>query len=228
MSKKVKVICHMYLSLDGKIVTDLVGYPNHPTSGDIYDQITFSSANAWACGRATFQYLSVTDVDLKNYEPYQGELVDKFIQDDLYCLAFDRKGKLFFQDIYNDYGSHKSRLVSILTKQVDRRFITYLNRIGVSYLFCGEDDLDIPLFLEKISQLGIETLMLCGGANINAEFMKKDLIDEISLVVASGVQGGRNEITFIGSDDVREFPKYFKIKDVQVLADDTLYLGYIK
>lgn len=82
--------------------------------------------------------------------------------------------------------------------------------------------------MQKIKKLGIETFVLCGGAQINALFLNQDLVDEISLVVCPGIQGGRQELTFVGTHDVSLFPKYFKIKDVKILSNDTLYLNYIK
>ncbi len=226
MVERAFVTCHMYISMDGKIETEIEGYPDCQIAGDIYDEITFSSSKAWGCGRATFQYLSDESVNLEDYEPYTGELEDHFIKDEIYCFAFDRKGKLFFKDTHNDYGGKKSRFVSVLTRNVDRRFITYLNKKGLAYLFTGEQELDLPLFLKKIFDLGIKHFYLCGGAQINALFMEQDLIDEISLIIAPGVQGGRKEVTFVGTEDVSKFPKYFKIKDVKVLDGDTVHLIY--
>lgn len=55
---RAKVICHMYTTIDGKIVTDLPGYPDCEIAGNIYDEITFQTSNAWGCGRETFEYLS--------------------------------------------------------------------------------------------------------------------------------------------------------------------------
>ncbi len=226
MIERAFVTCHMYVSMDGKIETGIKGYPDCEVAGEIYDQITFSSSKAWGCGRATFQYLSDEVASLEDYEPYAGELKDHFIKDEIYCFAFDRLGKLFFKDAYNDYANKKSRFVSVLTHNVDRRFITYLNKKGISYIFAGKKELDLPLFLKKIYDLGIKHFYLCGGAQINALFMEQDLIDEISLIIAPGVQGGRKEVTFVGTEDVSKFPKYFKIKEVKVLDGDTVHLIY--
>lgn len=223
-----KVICHMYVTIDGKIVTDLQGYPNCQQAGDIYDALIFSNSKAWGCGRETFQYLSNENIDLNKYSIKHGELKDHFVKDERYCIAFDRKGKLFFKEEYNDYANQKSRFVSILTESVDRRFVSYLDSKNISYLFCGKKDLDLSLFLTKIKKLGIDVFYLCGGAQINSLFFQQDLVDEISLVICPGIQGGRNELTFVGSDDISAFPKYFKVKNVEVLEGNTIYLTYIK
>lgn len=225
---RAKVICHMYMTIDGKTITDLPKYPDCEIAGNIYDEKIFSMAKAWGCGRATFMYLSDANVNLDNYAPKEGKLVDKVIKDEIYCFAFDRKGRLFFTDVYNDYAGHNSRLVSVLTESVDRRLLTYLDSKGISYIFCGKQELDLNLFLEKIKKLDIETFMLCGGAQINALFMAQDLVDELSIIICPGVQGGRQEIGIVGTEDISAFPKYFKVKDVNILPGDTVWLRYTK
>lgn len=149
-------------------------------------------------------------------------------KDDRYCIAFDRKGKFFFPGPYNDYGGERSRFLSILTEKVDRRFLTYLEEHGVSYLFAGKEDLDFPLFLRKIKRLGIDVFLLCGGPRINAAFLAEDLVDEISLVICPGIQGGRKELTFVGADDVSPFPKFFHVKEARILPGDTVHLLYTR
>ena len=133
---KVKVICHMYVTIDGKIQTELQGYPDSLEAGIIYDNFTFDSAKAWGCGRDTFEYLSDKNIKLDSYLPKEGELIDHVVRDDIYCFAFDRRGKLFFKSEYNDYAERKSRFVSVLTESVDRRFISYLDGKNISYIFC--------------------------------------------------------------------------------------------
>ena len=228
MENKVKVICHMYLTIDGKIETSIKNYPDHETSGEIYDEYTFKTSNAWGCGRETFEYLSDKNVDLTKFEPYLGKKEDYIEKDDIYCFYFDRKGKLFFKDKYNDYYDKKSRFIEVITESVDPRFITYLKSKGICYMFAGKDDLDLNLFLDKLSLLGIKIFMLCGGPQLNSLFIAKDLVDEISLVICPGIQGGRKELTFVGGEDISSFPKMFKIKDVKILKDDTLHIFYKK
>lgn len=74
--------------------------------------------------------------------------------------------------------------------------------MGIGYLICGDEDLDLNLFLEKIVKYyGFKTFYLTCGPRINSSFIKKDLVDEISLIVCPGIQGGRKELTFVGDDN---------------------------
>lgn len=69
---------------------------------------------------------------------------------------------------------------------------------------------------------------MCGGAEINAAFFKADLVDEISLVIGPAIDGNRHALTFVGTEDVGSFPKYFKFKDVEQLANNGVVLRYEK
>ena len=101
-------------------------------------------------------------------------------------------------------------------KLKDKYDITFLYKEGVKST------------IDRLKDLGIDVFYLCGGAQINALFFQQDLVDEISLVICPGIQGGRNELTFVGGDDISAFPKYFKVKNVEVLEGNTIHLTYMK
>ena len=61
----------------------------------------------------------------------------------------------------------------------------------------------------------MDTFALCGGAEINAAFMRADMVDEISLVIGPGVDGSRNALTYVGSEDMAGFPKFYRLKEVR-------------
>ena len=83
------------------------------------------------------------------------------------------------------------------------------------------------LFLEKLYEKGIKTFVLCGGAEINQEFLKEDLVDEISLIIVPGVSGTRNGITSFGAE-VPGSPKLFQLKSVKDLGHNCVRLVYTK
>lgn len=101
--------------------------------------------------------------------------------------------------------------------------------MGIGYLICGDEDLDLNLFLEKIVKYyGFKTFYLTGGLRINSSFIKKDLVDEISLIVCPGIQGGRKELTFVGDDNNDLFPKFFNLKEAKACDHNVLKLTYSK
>lgn len=227
---RAKVICHMMTTIDGKISIDFDGNADYMAVGDEYDRRTFSYGQAYGCGRATFQ--QDNEIDFSNYKNKEVKYEDHVIlppAGKFLCVSFDRFGKLRWNDRFMSYAGHDSLILEVLTKQVAPEFLAYLDELEMPYMFAGEEDFDPALFLKKLKEdYGVETFSLCGGAEINAAFMKADLVDEISLVIGAAVDGNRQSLTFIGTEDTAAFPKYFKLKDVERLENNGVVLWYEK
>ena len=230
MEKRARCTIHMYTTIDGKIVTDLPHYPDGPETdeaGTLYDDITFSEGKKWGCGRTTFD--TGRRPDLTGIDPSMPLRGEEVPGDEYLCFAFDRFGKIDWETPFNPYGERASRVVEVLTKRADPRLPAYLEKKGIAYLFAGEDDLDPRLFLEKIHRFGeIDDFYLCGGPEINAAFLRAGVVDAISLVVCPGIQGGRKELTFVGTDDLEGFPLYFEPAEAKIYPGGALRLLYRK
>jgi riboflavin biosynthesis pyrimidine reductase len=62
----------------------------------------------------------------------------------------------------------------------------------VSYIFAGEQDLDLGLALKILHrELGIQRVLLEGGGVTNGAFLRAGLIDELSLVIFPAVDGAK-------------------------------------
>ncbi len=225
-----KVICHMMTTIDGKIVFDFDGNEDYVEAESEYARLVFSYGQAYGCGRATFQ--NNIDVDFKRYENIPVTYEDKVIlpsADKFLCVCFDRYGKLRWESNTMFYGGHESLILEVLTESVKPEFLAYLDALGIPYLFAGKNDLDPELFLHKLKTLyGVETFALCGGAEINSVFMKADLVDEISIVIGPAIDGNRNSLTFVGTENTAGFPKYYKLRSVERVGKNGVILRYEK
>lgn len=231
MNKKIRVVCHMYSTLDGKINEALKNYPENEDcdfAGQLYEDEIFNNSKIWGCGKDTLK--SANEVDLTKFDISEISYdEDNIVKDEYYFVVFDRKGKTFYDVNYFDYASHKGRLIIALTKKATKEYLAYLKSMGIGYLICGDENLDLNLFLTKISTIyGFDTFYLTGGPKINSSFIKEDLVDEISLVICPGIQGGRKELTFVGIEDNEGFPKFFKLKEAKIYEHNTLKLTYLK
>ena len=227
---RAKVICHMMTTIDGKVVFDEYENEDFQTAGNEYDRILFSTGQAYGCGRATFQTDHVVDLS-----PFKGASVtytDKIIfpkDGQFLCVAFDRFGKLRYKDNIMRYSGHNSLILEVLTEQVPPEVLAYYDSLSIPYIFCGSTEFDPLLFLQKIKKLyHIDTFMLCGGPEINAVFLRADLVDEISIVIGPAVEGSRMALTPFGSEVVNGLPKFFHLKVAQPLPGNAVLIHYIK
>ncbi len=207
------IICHMVTSIDGKVTGDFLFKPECEKATEIYYELNRNlKSNGFICGRVTMEgsFTGGWYPDLSEYEPVRHDLDMKmdFMLDDMtgfYAVAFDPKGRLGWKsnriiDPDGDPGYDGAQIIEVLTEQVDERYLGYLEKMGIPYIFAGENEIDVDFALFKLRNIvGCETLLLEGGSIINGSFQRAGAVDELSLVVAPIVAGNDGNPLFTDS-----------------------------
>jgi len=226
------IICHMLISIDGKVTGDFLFKPECEQSTEVYYQINRDyKADAFACGRVTMEG-SFTGGFYPDLTPFEGIKISRedYVADtsaSLYAVAFDRNGRLGWKAPRiedEDPGYGNSHIIEVLCENTSDKYLAYLQSIGISYIFAGNTEMDIPLALEKLKKLfGINKLLLEGGSIINGAFAECDLIDELSLVLVPMVAGTDGKPLFFTSPIIN-----YELKEVKQVENSTLWLNYKK
>lgn len=226
------IICHMLTSLDGKVTGEFLYSPACATATDIYYQINRDlHPDAYACGRVTMEG-SFTGGWQPDLTPYTDITIPRedFVADttaNFFAVAFDRRGRLGWRTpriIDDDPGYDNAHIIEVLCHNTTDAYLAYLRTIGISYIFAGETDLDLPLALDKLHHLfGIQKLLLEGGSIINGAFQRADLIDEISLVTTPIVAATTDKPLFMDSQICN-----FTLTNLQQYNSGVLWLNYQK
>ena len=188
------IICHMLTSIDGKVTGKFLEDKKIEHLIDEYYKIHSDfNANGFACGKTTFLegFIKDNNLDLSKFKDEKINKNEDFIYEKIseckfFGVCFDRKGSLnwrknVLEDELPQYNN--SHIIQVMTENVNEEYLAYLRSIGLSYIICGKDDIDLDLCLEKLRlKFGIKVLLLEGGSLINGTFMKAGVIDEISLV----------------------------------------------
>ncbi|MBQ9942385.1 MAG: dihydrofolate reductase family protein, partial [Christensenellaceae bacterium] len=186
------MICHMIVSLDGKVTGDFLSHPAAQQGIEEYYRINRQwPCGGFACGRVTMEesFTGGVNPPLEEFSSAK-ETREDYIAVPIgtrIAVAFDRKGRLGWrqstiEDADPGYGG--AHIVEVLCEQASDAYLAYLKRIGISYIFAGTDEMDLPLALLKLREsFGLNVLLLEGGSLLNSAFAKADLIDELSLVV---------------------------------------------
>ena len=139
-----------------------------------------------------------------------------------YAIALDRKGRLHL----NTGRANGDAIVIVLTTRVADAHLAELRRDGISYLFAGDDDINLPLALDRLArEFGIRRLLLEGGGGINGAFLDAGLIDEISLMVLPLADGTCGAPTLF--DRPQGKVPTLKLQSVTRLDHDVLHLRYL-
>ena len=222
------IICHMVTSLDGKVTGKFLSTPQCEKATDLYYQLNRDyKADGFACGRVTMEgsFTGGRYPDLSEFEPSYSPM--DFLTDDIgeyFAVAFDPHGRLGWQSnriIDDDPGYGGAQIIEVLTHQVNRQHLTYLQSMDIPYIFAGETEIHIEEALSKLkAYFGINKLLLEGGSILNGAFQRAGVIDEVSLVVAPTVADAEDKPLFM---DARM--EHYTLEDVQY-RNDTLWLNY--
>jgi len=224
------VICHMTMSIDGKVTGGFLEHPECAAAIEDYYQVNRDyAADAFACGRVTMEgsFTGGFQPDLSAFAdaklPREDYVADP--EAEFFAVAFDRRGRLGWKAsriVDEDPGYGDSHIIEVLCEDVSDAYLAYLQSIGVSYIFGGKEDLDLELVLEKLTSLfNIQKLLLEGGSIINGAFYRSGLIDELSLVLAP-LTAAEEGIQLFDFGDVISY----RLEEFQKLDGGSLWLRY--
>ncbi|MBB3319307.1 MULTISPECIES: dihydrofolate reductase family protein [unclassified Rhizobium] len=153
--------------------------------------------NAWMVGRVTMAEISKATAHPPAV-PASARRPTHFARPDAesFAIALDPSGKLHFAagELYGDH------VVVLLGSDVSDSHLAELAAYGVSYVVSDGPDIDVGEMLDVLGEeLGVDRIVLEGGARINGSLMTSGLVDELSLIVAPALESRR------GSDRVIEF-----------------------
>lgn len=221
------VICHMFTSVDGRVQTRR-WVPKFDATSEYERLHNELNGDAWLVGRTTGEEFSERD---EPYQAYSGPPIprdDWFAveQADSWAVIMDAHGKIAWGTSQVSGDS----LVVILTRRVPDSHLAGLRADGVSYIFGGDDDIDLPAVLDTLgSRLGIQRLLMEGGGGGNGAMLAAGLIDEISLIVTPHVDGSAKSPALFDVEDAenRKLPvKAITLTGHQLLDGGMMWLRY--
>lgn len=189
------VICHMCTTVDGRILTGRwPRLPGRKGAASLFESTADSfGIGAWLVGTNTMREFAGRGLKLKpagRRIERSDHVADRRAR--RFAIGADAKGKLRFAkaDVEGDH------VVLLVSGKVSQAYLAHLREAGVSYLFCGDDRVDLKVALDKLRRvLGIRRLMLEGGGTFNGAMLRDGLVDGISQIVVPVADGGRGIAT---------------------------------
>lgn len=232
--RRPRVICHMMTSLNSRITGDFMtsawAEPAHALYNSIHDEM---AVDAWMNGRATTEE-AFTDGRSPALQPLRRSIdrVDSVVAPAAtsYFVSVDPSGKVGWQQSHIDYaGRPPAHIIEVLTEDVDDRYLSLLQDLGISYIFGGVHHLNFPLTLRKLAEkFGIQRLALEGGGSLNASLIAEDCIDELSLLLVPAVDSNQQGVPLFGLDagNPASAVRGFELLSANRRDGDVLHLVY--
>lgn len=195
---KPRVICLMACSVDGRTLPSR--WRPKGAAGDVFERVHDELAgDAWLIGRVTGQ-------EFAKGKPYPASASESFPREPwfarrdakAYGVVLDAHGKIAWGR--SEIGGDP--IVVVLSEMVSDAHLAGLRSEGVSYIFAGTSQLDLPLMLDILnSELGVERLLLEGGGGTNGAFLRAGLVDELNLALCPVVDGANGAPSVFDSTD---------------------------
>lgn len=116
------------------------------------------------------------------------------------------------------------RTIIAFTKQAEPDRIEALQQTNVELLEVPEKEqhIDLKVLMEKLGELGIDSILVEGGACLNDSLLREGLVNQLEVYIAPKLFGGKMAKTPIGGEglaNVEEAP-VFRIKKIEQICDD--------
>lgn len=222
--KRPYIICHMVESIDGRIDCGMVD----KISGDEY-YTTLASLGCTASveGRVTMEhYYALPDKFIANDNTPLGKRdVFKAAKSNDFHICPDTHGSLQWENATMEDGRP---LLILTTENAPAEYIEYLHEKGISYIAIGKEQIDLAGAMEILgNEFGVERIAVLGGGLINGGFLAAGLIDEVSLLLAPGIDGREGwRAMFDGITDQTKLPTKLSLQSVEKLDNDVLWIRY--
>lgn len=218
------IISHMMTSVDGRIDCPMVG---QLSTDEYYVALEKLGLCSKLSGRVTTA-LECTAVK-EEAAPETGvavgrESVHVARQSDEYTIVVDTYGKLRWRA--DEADGHP--LLCIFSEQVSEAYLEILREQGISWIATGEKRIDLPRAMELLHEhFGVKRLAIVGGGHICGGFLEAGLIDEVSIMVAPGIDGRQGQTAVFDGITKQECnPFRLKLKSVEQWDTGIVWLRY--
>ncbi len=216
------IICHMMTSVDGRI--DCAMTEHLPGVDTYYETLAALAAPTRVSGRVTAELEMAQGIFYgETSVPLGKEAFSKKADAEGYEVVTDTKGTLLWEDSV----SEGRPLVIVMSETVSREYTDYLDAHHISWIACGKDKIDLKRACEILAdEFGVERMAVVGGGTVNGGFLAKGLLDEVSILIGSGIDG-RGGMTAVFDGLPENYPVTpLRLKGVETFSDGAVWLRY--
>jgi diaminohydroxyphosphoribosylaminopyrimidine deaminase/5-amino-6-(5-phosphoribosylamino)uracil reductase len=119
-------------------------------------------------------------------------------------------------------SAKERRTIVAVTESAPSSKLRKLERAGVQVIRLETSDLRVVF--EELARSGIHSILVEGGGEVHASLFESGLADEVLVVVAPKIAGGRDAVTPVEGEGLSKMAEALNLKDVTIerLGDDVL------
>lgn len=146
--------------------------------------------------------------------------------DDICFAVVDNKPHLNKQG--TEYFAKRSAHFYLITTNKNHPAFELQNQYPTMHILLYEVTVDLTdVFRRFKDEFKIEKMTIQTGGTLNAEFLRKGLIDKVSIVIAPCLVGGQNTQSLIGGESLHSQEDLKKVKALELTKCDVLENSYL-
>ncbi len=224
MKKRPFAICHMMMSVDGRIdcaMTEQLG-----DEEAYYNSLASLQLPTTLMGRTTMEmhYTDGTHFVATDPTPIGKETFKINRESDDYTITLDSHGVLNITTAEVD----KQPLLVVMSQDAPAEYAAKLDSLGISWIATGKGRVDLVRMAKiLVENFGVERMAVVGGAEINGAMLAAGLIDEVSVIVGAGVDGRHSQKgLFDGISEEDWSVRHLRLQGVARVGEQAVWLRY--
>jgi len=129
-------------------------------------------------------------------------------------------------------ASGRAKVIIATTDLAAQKDIDRISKLGVEVLIFRNSKGFVPFrpLLENLGKMGITSLLIEGGGEINASALKEGIVDKVAIFYAPKIIGGREAVGFVGGEGIVSLSDAIALERISTrrMGEDLLVEGYIK
>ena len=216
------IVCHMMQSVDGRVACDMVD----KISGDeYYTALESLDCQAYIEGKHSYQihYCGFDEFKPSSHDSIGKESFYNAGHNGELSVSVDTRGTLLWD------GTENANRLCIVSELASPEYLEYLRAKGISYIACGKEHIDLARAMEIMhDEFAIRRVAVVGGGAINGGFLATGLLDEVSVMIAPGIDGRKGQpALFDGITDKSDYlPTQLKFKEVSTFPNGVIWARY--
>lgn len=217
------VICHMMTAVDGRI--DCAMTEHLPGVEEYYRTLDSLNAPTRVSGRVTAELEMALPGKFsgKVNTPLSKEAIHKAASAEEYEVVVDTHGTL----LWDDQTTEKRPVLVLTSEKVSVEYLEYLKEKHISYIACGRENIDLKRACEILADdFGVRRMAVVGGGHINAGFLAASLLDEVSILIGSGIDGRSGMSAVFDGLPMDRPVTQLKLEQVQPFESGAVWIRY--
>ena len=128
----------------------------------------------------------------------------------------------------NFLSAGPANIVIFTTRRTSKNHVSLLKSLDVDVYVEDSEKVNLPKALETLKQIGVQRLMVEGGATLNFELLRLRLVDEVTAYLAPMIFGGASAPTLAAGPGLERSEAIpLKLVNAETWDDGGVYLKYI-